>query len=125
MHFCAKIMKSDFFGFYIIVQITSSDELGKFLKAKRNIPVNGQILSELPLVFAALSNVAGGAEVGPCVGCFEPIRIGPNTARCRGCGCYACRPDCAGLSTAQLHGAECELFKSFGINDKAYLHIYR
>jgi hypothetical protein len=107
-----------------------SDQLadGQILMARRDIPAGTPILVESPLITSPTKNLydsqSAGDSVVPCVGCFEPINLGPNTARCPGCGCYACRVNCAGLENVQLHGTECQLFRAFGIRPEVYLYLF-
>lgn len=62
-------------------KIERSDELGRFLVAKRDIPPRSVIFVEPPLVIGpkwCISDEDKDSPYFPCVGCFKPTLINGN-----------------------------------------------
>lgn len=61
------------------LQITSSPELNRFIRASRDIPAGTIIFTENPTVVGhkwSLTEEERCTPIVPCVGCFKHIRIG-------------------------------------------------
>lgn len=66
-------------------EIRESPELGRYVVAARDLPARTVILVEAPLVVGpkwSLEEFEKTMPVFPCVGCFQPVRVGE--CRCSG-----------------------------------------
>lgn len=60
-------------------EISESKQLGRYLIASRDIPAKSVIFTEAPLVVGpkwCLDEYEKDVPIFPCVGCFQPVRIG-------------------------------------------------
>ncbi|KAJ8923003.1 hypothetical protein NQ315_001551 [Exocentrus adspersus] len=90
-------------------EVCSSGQLGRYLKAKRDLHPSDVIFIDSPLVFGPKPHrIAEGAF--PCVGCCR-LLDDQTCARCPCCFWPVCSLDCTGLKTPQLHGFECNVLK--------------
>ncbi|XP_017872313.1 PREDICTED: protein msta [Drosophila arizonae] len=87
-------------------RVEHSELYGRYLVANRALPAGEQLIREQPLA------------IGPCVscepvclGCYQPVQLGPEQCRCKGCGWPLCAADCRGLGQSSGHSREeCELY---------------
>ncbi|KAK5641450.1 hypothetical protein RI129_009997 [Pyrocoelia pectoralis] len=86
-------------------EVQTSQELGRYLIATRDIQPGDMILCENPLVYGPRPHVVEAGPV-PCVGCFRLI-ISEQSPRCDGCGWPVCHSSCQGLKDPTNHGLEC------------------
>ncbi|XP_063829127.1 SET domain-containing protein SmydA-8-like isoform X1 [Ostrinia nubilalis] len=85
--------------------VRSSDELGRYLVAARDLSPGDLVLTERPLVFGP-KGMPDPEAVMPCVGCYKPVSTEAGE-RCSKCGWPVCSGNCPGLTDPRHHGAEC------------------
>ncbi|KAH1025142.1 SET domain-containing protein SmydA-8 [Dendroctonus ponderosae] len=92
----------------VFYEICSNQELGRFLKAKKDLEPGEIIFVDTPLVFGPRPYKI---EEGPfpCVGCSKILLN--EVHACPECGWPACNAECAGLKSPQRHGLECQILK--------------
>lgn len=113
------------------IQVASSPELNRFVKASRDIPAGTIIFTEIPTVVGHKWSLTGEERctpIVPCVGCFKHIRIGG--AKCPKCTWPACSSECKGLTDPTLHAIECPILSvgkppTLEIDPKVVLDYYR
>ncbi|XP_055534616.1 SET domain-containing protein SmydA-8 isoform X2 [Wyeomyia smithii] len=96
-------------------ELARNEEVGRFFLATENIPKGTMLFSEAPLVIGPkwnLNEYEQRSSIVPCVGCFADCQIGLH--RCETCHWPVCKPDCPGLSNANLHALECGLLRLGG-----------
>ncbi|CAG9788862.1 unnamed protein product [Diatraea saccharalis] len=91
-------------------QVCSSEELGRYLAAARDLAPDDLVLTEQPLVFGPKAMPDPEAIV-PCVGCYKPVFTDVGE-RCAKCGWPVCSGYCPGLKDPQHHGVECEILSA-------------
>ncbi|XP_066261854.1 SET domain-containing protein SmydA-8-like [Euwallacea similis] len=99
-----KDHKADCFPY----EVSSSQQLGRFLVANRDLRPGDAILVDTPLVFGPKPYKT---DEGPfsCVGCSKILPV--ITHLCPQCGWPACGAECDGLTSPQIHGLECQILK--------------
>ncbi|CAK1555581.1 unnamed protein product [Leptosia nina] len=91
-------------------EVHSSEELGRFLIATRDLFPGDVILTESPIVFGPKAMPNPEANI-PCVGCYKPIFTDIGE-RCSRCGWPVCSGNCQGLTDHRHHGIECQILSS-------------
>ncbi|KAG5877977.1 hypothetical protein JTB14_032238 [Gonioctena quinquepunctata] len=104
-------------------EISSNPQLGRYLKATRDLQRGDFIFSETPLVFGPKPH---HFEEGPfpCVGCCRLIYDHQKYDRCSGCSWPVCSQECDGLKITTLHGFECNVLKLRLPNEKESFYDY-
>ncbi|CAH0694740.1 unnamed protein product [Spodoptera exigua] len=98
----------------------TSEELGRYLVASRDLAPGDLVLTERPLVFGP-KGMLDPEEVMPCVGCYKPV-LTEAGERCAKCGWPVCSGNCPGLKDPRHHAAECEILSlrsECALNDMA------
>ncbi|XP_053611002.1 SET domain-containing protein SmydA-8 isoform X2 [Plodia interpunctella] len=85
----------------------TSEELGRYLVAARDLAPGDLVLTERPLVFGPKSQPNPEAAV-PCVGCYKLVTADAGE-RCSRCGWPVCSGHCPGLTNSRHHGVECHI----------------
>ncbi|KAJ8712488.1 hypothetical protein PYW07_005330 [Mythimna separata] len=85
----------------------TSEDLGRYLVASRDLSPGDLILTERPLVFGPKAMLDPEA-IMPCVGCYQPV-LTEAGERCAKCGWPVCSGNCPGLKDSRHHAAECEI----------------
>lgn len=101
-----------------------SKELGRYLKATRDLSPGEIIFSETPLVFGPKPH---HIEEGPfpCVGCCR-LLSDQMCERCPGCLWPICNLNCEGLKVANYHGFECNILRLRPPSEiKSFYNFYR
>ncbi|XP_057655664.1 SET domain-containing protein SmydA-8-like [Diorhabda carinulata] len=101
-----------------------SKDLGRYLKATRDIQPGGVIFSEIPLVFGPKPHriQEGGF---PCVGCCK-LLSNQICEMCPGCLWPVCSTTCEGLNIPSYHGFECNILRLRTCSEvKSFLDFYR
>ncbi|XP_063386603.1 SET domain-containing protein SmydA-8 isoform X1 [Cydia fagiglandana] len=88
----------------------TSEELGRYLIAARDLAPGDLVLTERPLVFGPKATVVPEATM-PCVGCYKPVPTDVGE-RCSKCGWPVCSGNCPGLTDPRHHGAECVILST-------------
>lgn len=88
-------------------EVHSSEDLGKYLIASRDLQSGELVLTERPLVFGPKA-MPDPEAVMPCVGCYKPVFTEAGE-RCSKCGWPVCSGNCPGLKDPRHHAAECEI----------------
>lgn len=55
-------------------QVRTSDQLGRYLVASRDLNPGDLVISETPLSFGPKS-LYDPEQVAPCVGCYKPVNL--------------------------------------------------
>ncbi|XP_049876365.1 SET domain-containing protein SmydA-8-like isoform X2 [Pectinophora gossypiella] len=87
--------------------VHSSEDLGRYLIAARDLMPGDLVLTERPLVFAPKA-LPDPEACMPCVGCYKPVLTDVGE-RCAKCGWPVCSGNCPGLRDVRHHAAECEV----------------
>ncbi|KAJ8715216.1 hypothetical protein PYW08_005197 [Mythimna loreyi] len=98
----------------------TSEDLGRYLVASRDLSPGDLILAERPLVFGPKAMLDPEA-IMPCVGCYQPV-LTEAGERCAKCGWPVCSGNCPGLKDSRHHAAECEILSlrpECAVNDMA------
>ncbi|XP_049546620.1 SET domain-containing protein SmydA-8 isoform X1 [Anopheles darlingi] len=93
-------------------KLAKNEEIGRFFMVTKPIPKDTVLFSENPLVIGPkwnLDEYEQRSTIVPCVGCFADCHLGQF--RCEHCHWPACKPDCPGLTNANLHGIECGILR--------------
>ncbi|KAL4707869.1 hypothetical protein ACJJTC_010304 [Scirpophaga incertulas] len=88
----------------------SSEELGRYLVAARDLSPGDLVLTERPLVFGPKGMPDPEASM-PCVGCYKPVFTDVGE-RCSQCGWPVCSGNCPGLKDPRHHGVECKILSA-------------
>ncbi|XP_013180259.1 PREDICTED: protein msta, isoform A [Papilio xuthus] len=91
-------------------KVASSDELGRYMVATRDLQPGDLVLTERPLVFAPKAMLDPEAQM-PCVGCYKPVFTDIGE-RCAKCGWPVCSGNCPGLVDPRHHGVECAVLST-------------
>ncbi|XP_068618077.1 SET domain-containing protein SmydA-8 [Battus philenor] len=95
---------------FFVFQVETSDELGRYLVAVRDLSPGELVLTEKPIVFAPKTMPDPEAQM-PCVGCYKPVFTDVGE-RCAKCGWPVCSGNCPGLTDPRHHGVECEILSA-------------
>ncbi|XP_038222646.1 SET domain-containing protein SmydA-8 [Zerene cesonia] len=91
-------------------EVKSSEELGRYLVASRDLAPGDVILTEPPIIFGPKAMPDPEAKM-PCVGCYKPIFTDIGE-RCSSCGWPVCSGNCPGLTDSRHHGLECLVLRA-------------
>nr|XP_013189669.1 unnamed protein product [Amyelois transitella] len=87
----------------------TSEELGRYLVAARDLAPGDLVLTERPLVFGPKGML--NQDAMPCVGCYKQVSTVVGE-RCSRCGWPVCSGNCPGLTDPRHHGVECHILSS-------------
>ncbi|XP_018563555.1 protein msta-like [Anoplophora glabripennis] len=105
-------------------EVGSSDHLGKYLKARRDLNPSDVIFTDSPIVFGPKPHRIEEGSF-PCVGCCR-LLDDQTCERCPECFWPVCKTDCPGLKVAQVHGFECKVLKLRPPSEpKSFFDYYR
>ncbi|KFB47849.1 hypothetical protein ZHAS_00015897 [Anopheles sinensis] len=93
-------------------ELAKNEEIGRFFVATKAIAKDTILFTENPLVIGPkwnLDEYEQRSAIVPCVGCFADCHLGQF--QCGLCRWPACKPDCPGLTNANLHGLECGILR--------------
>ncbi|XP_072945067.1 SET domain-containing protein SmydA-8 [Epargyreus clarus] len=91
-------------------EVRSSEELGRYFVATRDLVPGDVVLAECPLVFGPKAMGDPDASM-PCVGCYKPVFTDVGE-RCSKCGWPVCSGNCPGLKDPKHHGIECQILSA-------------
>ncbi|KAG6450624.1 SET domain-containing protein SmydA-8-like isoform X2 [Manduca sexta] len=89
------------------IQVRTSEDLGRYIVAARDLSPGDVVISERPLVFGPKAMPDPEASM-PCVGCYKPVFTDIGE-RCSKCGWPVCSGNCPGLTDPRHHGVECDI----------------
>ncbi|KAJ8959770.1 hypothetical protein NQ314_006200 [Rhamnusium bicolor] len=103
-------------------EVDHSKELGRFMKATRDLEPSDVIFTDTPIIFGPKPH---RIEEGPfpCVGCCRLLQD-QTCDRCLGCFWPVCNVNCEGLKIPTVHGFECNVLRLRAPSEAKPFHEY-